>query len=114
MPCPGPRFGHWDFGTVDGVSYSYARDLALAGTTWLEAATYYDVAGVIITGAAHDNTTFTTNSLMADFVIAKDESSRALHARHASGLQQLVARRLPPRDAWPGAFRGGAPTGSLN
>lgn len=114
---------YWDFGTIDGVRYSYARDLALAGyptfaideigagqsshppstdvsiqaagyvahevvqdllhgaignttfgkvievghsfgslTTWVEASTYHDVAGAIITGAAHASSVFATGA----------------------------------------------------
>jgi len=113
---PGATYNHryWDFGTVDGIRYSYARDVAAAGfptfdidqigtghsshplstlvtnqvdaytihqavqallaglpggvqfakvievghsmgsnLAWLEAGTYHDVAGVIITGSTH-------------------------------------------------------------
>jgi pimeloyl-ACP methyl ester carboxylesterase len=131
----GATYNHtyWDFGTIDGVSYSYARDLAAAGfatfaideigagqsshplssditidvaayvaheivqdlrdgviahtkfakvievghsfgsfTTWVEAATYHDVAGAIITGAAHDTTVF-SESIAADSYPAIDD-----------------------------------------
>jgi pimeloyl-ACP methyl ester carboxylesterase len=121
----GATYNHsyWDFGTVDRVSYSYARDLAAVGyptfsldeigvgqsshppsadvdiqvaafvahqvvqdllggtigkvrfgrvievghsfgsiTTWIEASTYHDVAGAIITGLVHGTTVFALNS----------------------------------------------------
>ena len=122
----GATYNHtyWDFGTIDGISYSYARDLAAAGfptfaideigagqsshpessdvsiqtaayvahevvqdlldgaiggtsfgkvievghsfgsiTAWVEAATYHDVAGAIITGGGHSTTVFESNVL---------------------------------------------------
>lgn len=131
----GATYNHsyWDFGTIDGISYSYARDLAAAGfptfavdeigagqsshppssdltvqveayvaheivqdllhgaiggttfgkvlevahsvgsiTAWVEAATYHDVAGAIITGAAHDTTVF-SGTAVADTYPAIDD-----------------------------------------
>lgn len=126
---------YWDFGEVDGVGYSYARDLAADGyptfaidevgttdarpsvpsadvtldsvayvaheaiqdlkagkiagvkfgkvievghsqgsyTTWVEAATYHDVAGVIITGAAHSLSTAAIGVLGSDFTAANTD-----------------------------------------
>lgn len=121
----GATYNHsyWDFGTIDGISYSYARDLAAAGyptfaideigtglsshppstdvsiqtaayvahevvqgllegsiagtrfgrvvevghsfgsiTTWVEASTYHDVAGAIITGGVHTETVVASNA----------------------------------------------------
>jgi pimeloyl-ACP methyl ester carboxylesterase len=118
---------YWDFGTIDGVRYSYARDVAAAGyptfaideigagqsshppsaditiqaaayvaheavqdlrdgaiggrpfgkvievghslgslTAWVEAATYHDVAGAIITGAAHAESSFVATEFASD------------------------------------------------
>lgn len=131
----GATYNHtyWDFGTIDGVRYSYARDLAATGfptfaideigagqsshplstditiqvaayvaheavqdllsgaingtkfgkvievghsfgsiTAWVEASTYQDVAGVVITGGAHDFTAF-SDSVEADLYPAIDD-----------------------------------------
>jgi pimeloyl-ACP methyl ester carboxylesterase len=129
---------YWDFGTVDGVSYSYARDLAAAGyptfaydgvgtaettplvpssdvtldgtayvahemvqdllagaiggtkfgkvidvghslgsgISWAEAATYHDVAGVVITGGVHA-VAESAVSLAGDFSPAIDDPAFA-------------------------------------
>jgi pimeloyl-ACP methyl ester carboxylesterase len=133
----GASYNHsyWDFGTVDGIGYSYARDLAAAGfptfafdevgagassrppssmitieaaayvahqlvqdlqhgliggvrfakvilvghslgsgTAETEAATYRDVAGVIVTGDAHSNTSFVNQVVVPqDFYPAMDD-----------------------------------------
>jgi pimeloyl-ACP methyl ester carboxylesterase len=130
---------YWDFGTVDGVSYSYAQDIAAAGyptfaidevgtistnphppsadvpisaaayvahevvqdllsgqitgvqfgkvievghslgsfTIWAEAATYHDVAGVIVTGAVHTFSVNAANILGTDFYPAINDPDPA-------------------------------------
>lgn len=137
----GATYNHtyWDFGTVDGVSYSYARDLARAGyptfaidevgtaetsppppstdvtlpvvayvaheavqdllagqiagvrfgrvievghsqgslTSWEEAATYHDVAGLIITGADHSFSSSAANAIATETIPAIDDPAFA-------------------------------------
>lgn len=131
----GATYNHtyWDFGTIDGVQYSYARDIAAAGyatfaideigagqsshppstevtiqaaafvmhqavqdllhgtingtrfgrvlavghsqgsaTVWLEASTFHDIAGAIITSFEHDLTMFTAT--LPPFVSAPPSS----------------------------------------
>jgi pimeloyl-ACP methyl ester carboxylesterase len=148
----GATYNHtyWDFGRIDGVSYSYARNLAAAGfptfaideigagqsshppssdvtiqvaafvaheiiqdllggaiggtsfgkvievghsfgsiTTWVEAATYHDVAGAIITGGAHSSTVFQSD-VVSDIYPAVDDPRFA-----ASGLDDGYLTTVP-------------------
>jgi pimeloyl-ACP methyl ester carboxylesterase len=148
----GATYNHsyWDFGTIDGVGYSYARDAAVAGfpsfamdeigagasshppssavtiqaaafvahqivqdlrhgsigktafgkviivghsfgsiAIWDEAATYHDVAGAIVTGAAHSSPVF-DNAANADFYPAIDDPKFA-----NSGLDSAYLTTVP-------------------